>query len=248
MERIHADYDHAMAVTKMLMSNPSFQATVAAFRAKWSIPAEGMTNSRIQDWHQWRLQYWSAYKATDGDRELELSRQRRVYDASRKTTTFNRWLQLKYILAVSGERVYQNDIGHILLTYKLNHQWYDFIERLLVTGDHSNPPHGIAFHTEIDERSGLPYLAIDMTNLTSRDELIEAYPTIKQHQQALPNYKSKKQPYPQLNLNLRMMTMSEDGISSRQIAEILSEETGETFTYKDINNRIASTRKQIERP
>lgn len=247
MERINADYDHAVAMTRLLMSNPTFQAAVSTFRTKWNIPANGIEKSAIQDWHQWRLLYWSTYTATDSDRKLELSRQQRIYAASRKTTPFNKWLQLKYITVVDGERAYQNDIGYILLTYKFNHHWYDFIERFLVTGDYSNPPHGVAFHTEIDERSGLPYIAVDITNLTSRDELMEAYPVIKQRQRDLPNHKSKKQPYSQLDLNLRMIAMSKDGLSSRQIAEALNKEkTGDAFTYKDVNNRIASIRKHME--
>lgn len=144
-----------------------------------------------------------------------------------------------------------NDMHDILRKFDLPPDWNDAIKYFLVLNNISLMPTmlGITVQTVIPVDGSIPReLSIKIDRFTTLKDMIDLWPLIETHQQELSTSELKKQqPTQNLNLYIRAKQLRNEGKTSNEIADILTNETGETISYDDVNTYMHRFNQQSAR-
>jgi len=143
------------------------------------------------------------------------------------------------------------DIQKILTKFDLPPSWYEAIRYFLVLNNVNLMPTmlGITIQKDIPADGSIPReLSIKIDRFTTLQDLEDMWPLVKIHQQGL-SYSELKKQLPSQNLDLYILAkqLRSEGKNTKEIANILSAETGKNISYDDVNTYIHRFNQQSAR-
>lgn len=251
-ERLEKSHRNAEQTALILTDNPNFQQTIAILRMKWHINKHGEDKKSGTDWQNWFRLAQDSYQPSEGDKDLELARQKRILTRSLSGAAGIMDIADKNALKITMRQAFYNDIGRILINHNLSPRWFRYVQHKLLYGENVpvRVPSGVEFQLAIDEMSGQEIILLKITDEITKDDLVAAIGTIKKYQKQLPYYdKGKVQPKPMLERNRAVAEKFDRGESVSEIIDYLEEHwprKGGYNEYSEIYKMAASYRKLTE--
>ena len=254
--RFAASFRNAGLLADILHDKPGFVSDINAFRNKWHIPKNGLSEQELAAWRVQFAKERRSYKPTDDDITLEVSRQRRIHSASsRASAGFDKLITPQRLNTdnLDSQRAYQNDIGSILINYSLSPRWYPYVEHYALNGQKTRVPSGIEFRLDIDELTGQEVITLRITDEVRKADLLAAWPTIIKHQEKLPyRRQAKSVPKRQFERNRKVSLMLADDVPVAEITDYLDEyfpkKNGDPHMHEDVLKMVHAYNSAINAP
>ena len=242
---------------KILISRKDFQNDVRAFRKKWHIDPKKLTNidENQKWWHQhyenderWYREDWQKYR-------LELiDLEKAALDLNNDKVTYKDYLdRQKAVNQTRPINAFYKDLKAFLGKYRLPPKWERAIQSYIFT-DLPNY-HGLVgisirtTHMLDDDDFDKDELAVILDAYTTKQELMDEWPTIKFHLDMLRHKGGDKfQPIDEniFERNKMAFELKQDGHTLKQIADKLNEKyEDEVYAYTDVATMIRNHKKLL---
>lgn len=234
----------------LLLSRDDFQQDIASLRIKWAIPAEGLgIPANHEEW--WRTHDNNADGYEDKNYEanrLEVLAAERRWQAKEISTR-----QFDNVKAEVQRRspvnAFYYDITQILGKYRLPPRWKDAVQAYLFTNEaRYKGTAGVTIQSTFGRDGDPDEISLKLDAHTTRQDLIDAWPSIKFHLDKLKHKtKAKTQPYDAevLERNKLAYELRQQGKTYKVIAEALNGTYGMEYTYGEIPTMIKNYKKLL---
>lgn len=213
----NSSYDIRKSNLELLLASPNFKKVVFAFRKKWGIPKDGLTNKTASKWWDNHIkQSDQAISANQDDKDIPLK-------------SFN--IEAEALAKSSDVLKVDRDVFRRFLLYdKIN--WMPTANAKLT----------YEINKETKERKAI----IESHPSTTLKDIEKLWPIVKGIQENVEGYKPRRmRTVADPETVKQVLRLKEQGLSSREIAQKVKDKfPGRTIVYKDINRILQDIKKR----
>ena len=239
---------------KILLHRSDFQSDVIDFRKKWDIDPDKLEqNNNEEDWwnthynnaDKWRVEEWPKY------REELVALETAALDIKNEEVNYKQYLDRKQeIDDTQPINSFYKDLRAFLYRYQLPPRFERAIQVYIFTNKPSyygmvGPTLRVSLAKD-DEGYDKDEVSVVLDAYTTRQDLIDEWPTIKFHLDKLRHkQQSKFQPIDEevFNRNHEAYELKQKGKKYKEIADILSDKYDKVYSYDDVSTMIRNYKK-----